>query len=306
MKTSFRLTAVTLLAAMLTVTSGAETLRFGVLPAIDAVPYLVAQSEGLFAAAGLDVKIVSFKSPIERDTAFQAGAVDGTIGDVPSSTLAASKGFGVSIVAATEGRYLLLVSPKSNVRSLKELAGVPIGGSTNSVIHFTIDRLLTKAGVAAADIKVMAVPSMPVRLEMLVGGQLAAACLPEPLATAAVNQGARILGSSEDLGEDPGVLFFSKSYVAEHPASVKAFLAAGAQAGAAINADNDRYRQFLVDQVGLPESIRTAFRFVNYRAPRVASEASFSTIWTWMKGRGLIVDLPAPASLIDRQFTAAK
>jgi len=108
-----------------------------------------------------------------------------------------------------------------------------------------------------------------------------------------------VLASSDELGEDPGVLFFQKAYVAAHPVAVKAFLAAGAKAGAAINADNDRYRQFLVDQVGLPAAVKADFRFVTYRAPRLASEASFRSIWSWMTDKGLLTAPPSNLDWID-------
>jgi NitT/TauT family transport system substrate-binding protein len=66
----------------------AEPLKFGVLSDVDSLPYLVARDEGLYQANGVDVKLVSFTSPVERDAAFQAGAVDGVIGDVLGATLA--------------------------------------------------------------------------------------------------------------------------------------------------------------------------------------------------------------------------
>lgn len=301
-----RLALAALLALGLAQTAGAETLRFGILPAVDAVPYLVAADEGLFAAQGLDVKLVSFKSPLERDAAIQSGAVDGTIGDVFSAALAAQGGFGISIVAATEGRYLLLAAPGSKLTSARDLAGVPVGGSTHSVVHYMIDRFLTRAGVPADQVKVLPVPALPVRLQMLVSGQVAAVCLPEPLATAAVAQGAKILASSEEVDADPGVLFFSKAYGTAHPDAVKAFLKAGAQAGAAINADNDRYRAFLVQKAGFPESVGKTFRFVTYRPPRLASDASITSILVWMKDQGLLKAVPSVDTLVDRRPTSGR
>lgn len=283
---------------------GAQSLRFGVLSDVDSLPYLVADDEGLFAQAGVEVKLVRFQSPVERDAAFQAGAVDGVIGDVLGAALAVDHGFPVVIVAATDGRYLLLASPQSTARTPADLAGVPIGGSTNTVIHYMVWRFLTDAGVAPADVKVLAVPKMPVRLEMLLGGQLAAASLPEPLATVALARGARLLADSDRLGADPGVILFTKGFAETHRAAVAGLLKAGAGAGAAINADNDRYRDFLVKKAGFPEVVRSTFRFVTYRPSRLPSDQALTTILTWMVNQGLVKTAPAVEALVDRRVLA--
>ena len=51
---------------------------------------------------------------------------------------------------------------------------------------------------------------MPVRLEMLLAGQTAAAGMPEPFLTTARVRGARLLASTDDYGLGVGVLVFSR------------------------------------------------------------------------------------------------
>ena len=282
----------------------AQPLRFGVLSDVDSLPYLVADEEGLYSKAGVEVKLVRFQSPVERDAAFQAGTVDGVIGDVLGAALAVDHGFPVVIVAATDGRYLLLASPSSPAKTPADLAGVPIGGSTNTVIHYMVWRFLTDAGVTPADVKVLAVPKMPVRLEMLLGGQLAAASLPEPLATVALARGARLLADSDHLGADPGVILFNKTFAETHRSAVAGVLKAGALAGAAINADNDRYRDFLVKKAGFPEAVRNTFRFVTYWPPRLPSDAAITAIVGWMQSQGLVKTALPVEALVDRRVLA--
>jgi len=282
---------------LIATTATATPLRFGVLSDVDSLPYLVAQDEGLFAKAGLEVKLVRFQSPVERDAAFQAGAVDGIVGDILGAALAVDHGFPVAIAAATDGRYLLLAGPTSSVQSTKDLAGVPIGGSTNTVIHYLVDRFLTGAGVASTQVKLLAVPKMPVRLEMLLGGQLAAASLAEPLATVAQGRGARILASSEELNADPGVVLFTRAMLTEKGEDVAAFLSVGAEAGTRINADNDHYRPFLAQSMGFPEDAAQSFRFVTYRPTRLPSDAAIEAILDWMKAKGLVSAALSPALL---------
>lgn len=282
----------------------ADPLKFGVLSDVDSLPYLVARDEGLYQANGVDVKLVSFTSPVERDAAFQAGAVDGVIGDVLGATLAVDHGFAVSIAAATDGRYLLLAGPTAPEKTVKELSGVAVGGSSNTVIHYLVDRFLTGAGVAPADVKLIAVPKMPVRLEMLLGGQLDAAGLPEPMATVAQVRGAKVLATSDGLGADPGVVLFSQAFLKTRKADAAAFLKAGAQAGAKINANPEKYRLYLTTNAGFPDEAAWAFQFVTYQPLRVPSDASVNAITAWMVTKGLVKTAPAASALVDKSVTA--
>ncbi|MCK5836350.1 MAG: hypothetical protein KAH09_03705, partial [Desulfobacula sp.] len=51
----------------------AETFRMGILPVIDTLPLQVGVTEGYFEAENLDVKLVSFSSAMERNTAMHSG-----------------------------------------------------------------------------------------------------------------------------------------------------------------------------------------------------------------------------------------
>jgi len=288
--------------------ASAQTLRFGVLGDVDSLPYLVARDEGLFARHGVDVTLVPFQSPVERDAAFQAGAVDGIVGDVLGVALAVQNGFSVAIVAATDGRYQLLGAPGTTLtpQTLGVLAGVPVAGSRNTVIHYFVGRVLGRAGLSPAQVNLLAVPKMPVRLEMLLAGQVAAASLPEPLATAARARGAVVLADSAGLDMDPGVVVFQKQVAADKRAAVAALLAAGAEAGAKINAQPDSYRDYLVQKVGFPSAVRDSFTFVAYRPSRLPSDASVASILGWMKDQGLLKADLAPADLVDRRVLAGR
>lgn len=302
----FRPATAILALLVLSTSAWAVPLRFGVLNDVDSLPYLVAADEGLFAAAGVDVTLVPFQSPVERDAAFQAGAVDGIIGDVLGAALAVNNGFEVRIVAATDGRYLLLGTPGTSATKASDLAGVQIGGSSNTVIHYMIDRFLTDAGVKAADVKLMAVPRMPLRLEMLLTGTLPAASLPEPLATVAIGRGARLIATSDAMGADPGAVIFTKAALDTRTGEIAAFLRAGQTASARINAAPDSYRPFLARKMNFPEEAVGTFRFVTYLPLRLPAEAAVTAIVDWMRAKGLVKAELQAAALIDRRAVPAQ
>ena len=277
----------------------AAELRVGVLPDADSLPLLVAEAEGRFAAEGVNVRLVPFKTAVERDAALQAGAVDGVVADLLAAALAAQGGFDFRVTSLTDGRYGIVAAPGSGISRAADLAGVPVGLSTNTIIQYAVESLLARAGLPAASIQGLAVPKIQVRMELLLSGQLKAACLPEPLLTVAREKGAALLASSDDAGLGAGVLMFPKSVIDARLDDIAAFYRAYWKAASAINADNDRYRPFLVERAGFPAEARAAFRFVRYAKPRLPSESDVRAVLSWMEAKGLLAKELAPASLLD-------
>jgi len=106
-----------------TLTVAAAPLKVGVLPDLDSLPIILASKEGLFAAQGLDVELVSFRNPVERDAAFQAGRLDGIVADTLGAIFAVAGGGEGVITSVTTGRYGLAAAPGSGITSVKQLAG---------------------------------------------------------------------------------------------------------------------------------------------------------------------------------------
>jgi NitT/TauT family transport system substrate-binding protein len=172
---------------------------------------MVCESEGLFMSQGVDVTLIRFQSAVERDSAFQAGALDGMISDLPAVILAAQAGFQVGITSLTDGRYGIIAAPNSGAKNLSDLAGKPIGISGNTVIHYMADSFLGDSGISPEQRNFLPVPKMPVRLEMVLSGQLAGAGMPEPFLTMARTRGGILLASTDDRGLGAGVLVFSRN-----------------------------------------------------------------------------------------------
>ncbi len=279
-------------------------LRVGVLPDADSLPLQVADAEGLFALQGLNVRLVPFKTALERDAALQSGAVDGVVSDLLAAALATQGGFELRVTSLTDGRYGIVTAPGSTLSKASDLAGVEVGISTNTIIQFAVDSLLSKAGIPAAEIKGLAVPKIPVRMELLLSGALKAACLPEPLLSAAQVRGATLVASSDDAGLRAGVLLFTKKALDSRLPDIKAFYRAYAAAAAAINANEAKYRTFLVEKAGFPAEVKDSYRFVKYAKPRLPAEADVKAVLAWMQSKGLLTVDIIPLSLLDGRAIA--
>jgi len=282
--------------------ASAEALRVGVLPDADSLPLLVAADEGLFAAESVDVRLVSFKTAVERDSALQAGAIDGAVSDLLAVAQAVQGGFDLEATSLTDGRYGIVVSPGSRIASLASLAGKDVGISSNTIIQYAAETMLEEGGVPPSDIRSLAVPKIQLRMELLLAGKLDAACLPEPLLSVARAKGAVLLESSDDAGLGAGVIAFTKEARTSRASDLAAFYRAYWKAASAIDAKPDSYRPFLTAKAGFPGEAVSAFNFVVYKKPRLPSEADVSSVLAWMKRAGTLKRELAYGELVDRRI----
>lgn len=54
-----------------TTTQEPETLKIGLMPDIDSIPFIIAQEKGFFKDEGVNVELQQFKSAMDRDSALQ-------------------------------------------------------------------------------------------------------------------------------------------------------------------------------------------------------------------------------------------
>ncbi len=232
-----------------------ETITIGVLPDVDSAPLIIAQHNGYFEQEGADIKIERFTSAMERDSALQAGAIDGAVSDILAAAFFEKGGFDVKITSMTNGSYKLLAG--QGAEDIKGLKGKSVAISENTIIEYATDMMLKKSGMDSGDIEKSIIPKIPLRLEMLQTGQADAATLPEPLASSAIKSGAKALDSTDNLGINPGVIIFAESAVKNKGNGLKAFYRAYDRAAEYINnTDVSQYIDVLTKEAGFPEDIK--------------------------------------------------
>jgi len=160
--------SVLLLACLVVFAPQAQTpqtpLQIGIFADADSLPLIVAQEEGLFSREGVAVNLVRFSSAVERDSALQAGKLDGLVTDILAVMLLNEGGFPVKITSLTNGRYGIAARPGSSMRTVKDLKGRSAAISLNTIIHYFTDLSMEEAGLAAGSVNLVPVPKMPVRI----------------------------------------------------------------------------------------------------------------------------------------------
>jgi NitT/TauT family transport system substrate-binding protein len=280
----------------------AAPLKVGIFLDIDSMPLLAARDEGFFAREGVAVELVVFQNPQERDAALQAGRLDGAVSDLLAAAFFAAGGFDYKITSLTDGRYGIVGSPLSENRSLAGLRGRRIALSTNTIIQYTVETLLAEAGIPHNAYEAVSTPRMPLRLELVLSGQVEAAGLPDPLLSAAVARGAPLLALIDTSGPspvDPGVILFSKKILDTRLEEVRRFYRAFYRAALRINANQEAYRDYLVEKVNFPRELKETYRFITYRRPALPALSQLEKVFVWLRERKLLTADLMAAELLD-------
>ncbi|MGM0432482.1 MAG: ABC transporter substrate-binding protein [Spirochaetota bacterium] len=279
-----------------------EPLRVGILPDADSLPFMAAEQEGLYEHFNTPVELVDFQSPVERDAAFQAGRIDGFIGDTLAALFLESGGTDITVTSTTSGRYGIAATPGSGLSSLEDLKGKAIGVSTNTIIEYAVHALFSQQGIGEEAIKVTAIPKMPIRMELLLQGSIPAACLPEPLYALMLARGAVPVADTSQLNSAPGIMIFTAESVSQRKEDLQNLYRAYQRAADTIDADPDGYRDFLVEVAGFPEEVRNTYEFVTYGTARIPAEDEIQPVASWMQARDLIEEIPAYRDLVPQTW----
>jgi NitT/TauT family transport system substrate-binding protein len=308
---------VVLLAVLLSACGGAAapaakeepTLKIAVLPILDALPMYVADAQGYFKNAGINVEFVPVASAADRDQIMQAGQVDGMINDLTSTVLYNKDAQKIAIVrfarvaAPDNAQYTVLASKDSGITTPAGLKGIEIGISQGTVIDYITQRLLEHAGLTASDIKTTNVPKIPDRLQLLAEGKLKAAVLPEPSASLAVQGGAiNVIDDRSLPSVGTSEISFSVNSLKSKPETVKKFLAAIEKATADVNGSPDKWNTLLTDKKLVPAPLIGKYTLPRFPPASVPSEAQIKDVLAWMLARNLIKAEVPYSQLVDASY----
>jgi len=265
-----------------------EEINFGVMSDVGAVPFLIAEKEGFYEEVGVDVNITVFRSALDRDTALQTGNLDGAMADMLTILFYKESGMDFKMTSSTYGNYRLISSPNLTKKNFSALDSPQVGISSNTVIDFSTDLVISKLGMDDKVEKV-AIPQMPVRLEMLYENSLDGSTLPEPLAYTAKFQGGEVIGDTEELNLYPGIVIFNSDILDEQSQTLVKFYEGYNMAVEYLNkTDKNEFYDYLVEELGFSENIKDSFEFPEFTKREAPDKYTFNTVSGWMLEKDLI------------------
>ena len=289
---SFLLILLTL--AFPAVSSSGEKLGFGILPVVDVLPLLVGQEKGLFEKEGIDLELISFQSALERDAALQAGRLDGYFGDILNTVLLVQSGEQLKIIATAFHTHPqcrmfgIAVAPGSGITDPAGIQGKDVAISSATVIEYLLDQLLGTRNMSPRDVTKQEIKKIPIRLQMLLSGQVTAALLPEPLLTLAETHGASVVLDDRKLNTALTVLAVNLKNRPAISALIPGFLKAYDAAVDLINENPSAFKELLITKTQFPMAVKDKYRSRFFRPAPLPAEADVLAVQEWLLKNGLI------------------
>ena len=268
--------------------------RLGILPVIDTLPLVVGKERGIFKDQGVDMSLVSFNSALERDAALRAGRIDGYFGDLLNTILLANSGENLKIITQVyhtmlrQYMFALVASPGSGIKTIDQIKDVPIAISSASIIEYFLDEMLSRADIPISFVKKMEVRTIPIRYQMLMGGSVKLALLPEPLATMAISGGAVLIADDKMLDITATIVAIRGNVLQAYPRLATQFLGAYGKAVHMINENPDAFKDILVKKTRFPASLKEQYSIPPFPDPAPPSETDVTRVQTWLVHKGLL------------------
>lgn len=264
------------------------TLKLGVLPTVECLPFYYADSVGLFDSLGLDVQLVTFDAAMDADTAFVNGDIDGIVSDLVKACLWNGQGDSVRIVMGGDLRLWLVTAQNARLLKVESLKEKIIAITRHSALDFFTDKLLSSVKLQSIDLNKPQINNIQIRTLMVCQNQYDGAILPEPYVIEAVASGAKRLTSSEDLKvADLMCVVFADSVYQKRKEEISLIRDVYDKAVAALNADStSNLLEFFPDERFY--LLDTLFNYVPLRPSSMPSDSMKQEVEKWLRERELI------------------
>lgn len=310
--------AVTLSAAMLTATlvgcsntkKEAKTIKVGVLNVADSGVLHVAKENGFFEKNGVKVELVPFASAPEQSKAMEGGAIDAMMTDPIVQSLINKGDRKVTEVAIAlgevpeQGKFVVVSSPNTTHKTVKSLEGAKIAISEGTMMDFLLDSYCEVLGIDVNKIEKVNVPSLSLRMEMLLQNKIDDAVLPDPLGDLALSKGAGLVIDDTKLKENlsQSIIVVDSKLVKENKDEVQAFVHGYVEAAKDINKDPAKYRDYLLKIAKVPQNLWAKYELPQYNVKEVTDKSLFFRMQNWLYNKGLIKEKNTYESMVDGSF----
>lgn len=172
--------------------SDSTLFRIAVLPTDECRPFIIAQQHGMFDTLGFTVRLDTFFSAMDADTALLGGHVQMLVTDSVRlaylNTIRSVETIRPVIVDTI--RLMMLTTPASRIKSTKSLKDKIVAVTRNSALDLFADQTMQAVHMKPEELNRPQINDISLRADMLCLAQYDGAILPQPYATYCTGQGA--------------------------------------------------------------------------------------------------------------------
>lgn len=285
-------------------------LKIAVLPAEESIVIRIAEEQGFFEQNGLSVQIIPFQSALEIGSAMRAGSVDGQFADIINVLIQNETGapqtiiFGTNHSAREQRHFGLVVGPNSKRRTLADLQNVKIAISSSTVIEIMLMEALKQVDLNQEYLDIVDIKSIPIRLQMLLSGQIEGAMLPEPLVSLVEAKGGYTILDDVNISASISVISLSNDLLQGETGEKLAgdFTQALMQACEYINANPDKVREKMIETGLLSPEAKEKYDVLRFDMQKKDENKPtlmiFETYVQWMLEQEMLDKVPSYSEII--------
>lgn len=270
------------------------TLKIGLMPAVDTAPILIAEKNGYFKDAGIDVEIEIYNSAQNRQSALQSYSIDGAMTDFIAVATNVDGGFDIKATTMTDGTFPVLANEGAT-----EKKDIKVGMMEVSVSNYLIDKWLGED----YNVEKVFITEIPARLAALKSGDVDMSLFPEPVASNGELQGLtkNLYGMDDEYS--PDCLVFTGKAISEKPNTIKAFHEAYNKAVDEINSNPEIAKDILIEKIpNINPEVKDIMVLPTYKKAALPSDEYVQSIIDWTE-KTLNKDLNVkPVDLLEGQF----
>jgi NitT/TauT family transport system substrate-binding protein len=271
------------------------SLKFGLMPAADAVPFLLAEQNGYFSELGLNVELQIFSNAQDRQSALQANSIDGAITDLIAAATNADSGFDIKATTMTNGVFPVLMKEGS-----EDKQKVKVGMMEVSVTNFLIDEWLSDK----YEIEKVFINEIPARLAAIGSGELDMGLFPEPVASTGELSGLVKRIYEPEAGYCPDVAVFTGRAMKEKDEAILLFHQAYNKAIDELEKDPEQARDILIEKIpNVKPEIRDRIVLPKYTKASLPDAEYIRKVIDWTSDTVKKQLTVTPEDLIERKYT---
>ncbi|MFV0519090.1 MAG: ABC transporter substrate-binding protein [Lachnospirales bacterium] len=270
-----------------------DPLTFGYMSSIDNLPFIYADEFDLYEQYSVNFELIPFFAANERDMAYLGGELDGIACDLLAMASYYKSEKPAIIAGSNTSNFSLAVNSNSGIESIEDLEDKVILYSKNTVIDYTIDKMLEIANLPIDSVTKEAVPSMPLRVEMLLAGEADAALMPDPFATTARVGGSNIIFESQDYNIGVTGFGFEKEFLSENQELAYGVLSAYNAAVEELNKmTDDEFTEYIFSKFDYSEDLKGELPRYDFKASSLPEIEQFDDAFLWAQTHDLIETIP--------------
>lgn len=287
-------------------------IRVGILAIDDVLPLVVANEEGAFSKAGLDVELFPFKSSLDQSKAMEAGQLDLIMNDMIVQSLLKKAGLDTKVLSyafganVKEGKFVVVSSPKSEITKPEDLYGKKVAISENTMMDYLMYQYENNLGLDSSKIKKVNIPDLLLRMELVLEGKdIDCAILPDPLASFAIKKGCKPIIDDTLLSENfsQSVILARDEFIDSHRDELKSFMKVYFNSMDEINKNPDKYKDLAIKNARVADDIKDTYKTPTFTPYKVPSKEDVKRVSDWLVEKKLIDKAYSYEDLVSTEFT---